>query len=128
MLLCFFIFFFFLFFGLIRKWTVLHAESQVVQISFQVRTLNHTYTRLLHCFLWVLRPDSPSAFQVISSWPSANHLLGICCHFQITCRQTYLLWLQLTCCQASLSTFTWQHKTHEFLFIQPGIRTHKGKE
>ncbi|EDL04183.1 mCG1027598, partial [Mus musculus] len=37
----FHVFFFFLFFGLIRKWTV--VESQVIQISFQFRTLNHTY-------------------------------------------------------------------------------------
>lgn len=41
--LCFFIFLFFLFFGLIRKWTVLHVASQVIKISLQFRTLNHTY-------------------------------------------------------------------------------------
>lgn len=45
------LFHFILIFSLIRKWTILCVESQVILISFQYRTLNYADRRLLHCFL-----------------------------------------------------------------------------
>lgn len=52
-----FILFFFLIFDLTRKRTVLCVESQVIQISFQYRTLNYTDRRLWYCF-----PPIPSFY------------------------------------------------------------------